>query len=135
LKIPRLPRLFQAGKGNNPGKLRSGSKNTKPFSNILEYSRSGQGNFWENYGRGTGTQYKFTEIPGELRAIAKSLFSPQKEIVFRARKSLITDIRAGARNSPFTFVSVYTTVSTKTLLIIIKLLLGEHFFYFFTRPA
>jgi hypothetical protein len=60
----------------------------------------------ENYGLVTGTQYKFSKIPEELRAIAKSLFSPQKEIVFRARKSLITDTRAGARNSPFIFVSV-----------------------------
>jgi hypothetical protein len=75
---------------------------------IFKYSGSGWGNFLENYGQGTGTQYEFSKISEELRAIAKSLFSPQKEIVFRARKSLITDIRAGARNSPFTFVSVYS---------------------------
>ena len=61
----------------------------------------------ENYGLGTGTQNEFSKILGELPAIAKSLFSPQKEIVFPARRSLITDIRAGAWNSPFTFVSVY----------------------------
>jgi hypothetical protein len=60
----------------------------------------------ENYGLGTGTQNKFSKISGELPAIAKNLFSPQKEIVFPARRSLITDIRAGARNSLFTFVSV-----------------------------
>jgi hypothetical protein len=60
----------------------------------------------ENYGLGTGTQNEFSKISGELPAIAKSLFSPQKEIVFPARRSLTTDFRAGARNSPFTFVSV-----------------------------
>ncbi len=67
----------------------------------------------ENYGLETGTQYKFSKIPEELRAIAKSLFSPQKEIVFRARKSLITDTRAGARKSPFIFVSVWLERNVK----------------------
>ncbi len=61
----------------------------------------------EIYGLGTGTHNEFSKIPGELPVIAKSLFSPEKEIVFLARRSLITDIRAGARNSPFIFVSVY----------------------------
>jgi hypothetical protein len=61
----------------------------------------------ENYGLGTGTHNEFSKIPGELPAISKSLLSPQKEIVFPARRSLITDIRAGALNSPFIFVSVY----------------------------
>jgi hypothetical protein len=63
----------------------------------------------ENYGLGTGTHNEFSKIPGELPAISKSSLSPQKEIVFPARRSLITDIRAGARNSPFIFVSIHDT--------------------------
>jgi hypothetical protein len=33
--------MFQAGKGNNSRKFRSGNKNTKSFSNIPDYSGSG----------------------------------------------------------------------------------------------
>jgi hypothetical protein len=94
-----------------PGWVREQSRKTPVWEQeqepIFKYSGLGKGNFLENYGLRTGTQYEFSKIPGELRAIAKSLFSPQKEIVFRARKCLITDIRARARNSPFIFVSVY----------------------------
>jgi hypothetical protein len=67
----------------------------------------GVGEFLGKLRSGNRYSVQIVKIPGELRAIAKSLFSPQKEIVFWARKSLITDIRAGARNSPFNFVSVY----------------------------
>ncbi len=34
-------KIFQAGKGNNSRKFRSGNKNSKSFSNIPEYSGSG----------------------------------------------------------------------------------------------
>jgi hypothetical protein len=62
---------------------------------ICKYSGSGYRNFLENYSLGIGTQNEFSEIPGEPRPIAKDVCSPQKEIVFRVRKSLITDIHAG----------------------------------------
>jgi hypothetical protein len=66
----------------------------------------------ENDGLETGTHNEFSKIPGELPAMAKSLFSPQKEIVFPASRSLITDIQAGARNCPFIFVSVFSRFCT-----------------------
>jgi hypothetical protein len=71
----------------------------------------------ENYGLVIGTQSEFSKIPEELRAIAKSLFSPQKEIVFRARKSLITDTRAGpgtARSLLYQCKVCYITVDFET---------------------
>jgi hypothetical protein len=67
------------GKGNNSGKLRSGNKNNKPFSNIpgRDTGISWKITVWEQVHKGN-----FSEIPGELRPTAKGVFSPRKGIVF-----------------------------------------------------
>jgi hypothetical protein len=104
-KCPDFRDNSRLGKGTIPEKSSLGTRTLNHF----KYSGLGKGNFLENYCLGTGTHNKFSKIPGELPAIAKSLFSPQKEIAFPVRRSLITDIRAGARNSPFLFVSVCIT--------------------------
>jgi hypothetical protein len=76
---------------------------------IFKYSgifRVGVGEFLGKLRFGNRYTTQIFKNPWRTPAYSKSLFSPQKEIVFRARISLITDIRAGARNSPFNFVSV-----------------------------
>jgi hypothetical protein len=53
---------------------------------------------------------RFTKSLGECRAGVRQLFRPRKGIPFRARKSLITDIRAGSQEKHITFcISVATS--------------------------